>query len=261
MRILLVNDDGFDAPGIHALYREMKKLGDIYVSAPALPQSGASHRTAVRGKIKVQTKKFEDDVTGWKVWGSPFDCADLGIRALMDEKPDLVVSGINRGSNVAYDILHSGTVGASSAGLWSGMPTIAVSLNSQGDEYDFRFSARFALRAAKWFVNQPSNRNYVLNINVPNCPESEIRGCVITRMGHRHNYTSSFKKTSEGWFDYYEAAVTRDHQDEDEYLIHDDYAVNHNYISLTPIDMEVTAYESMADVGLLADEFSREFFK
>ena len=116
MRILLSNDDGFDAPGIHALAAEMKKLGEIVVAAPADPQSAKSHSKAVRGQLKVHAEPFEPDdpalQKGYRVFGTPYDSVSVALEAILtdpDTRPDLVVTGINHGSNVAYDILPAGS--------------------------------------------------------------------------------------------------------------------------------------------------------
>jgi 5'-nucleotidase len=247
MKILLTNDDGFDAPGIIAMARAAKAIGDIYVAAPAEHHSGASHSVSITGALKVQKKHFDGDIEGWKIWGTPYDCCALAIEALMDEKPDLVISGINGGSNVGRDILHSGTIGAGSAAFWSGVPTIAVSLNHRPGVKTFKYdaAAEFAVRAAKWLLAQPDPKAYMLSINVPNVPKEKIAGCVAASMGDRHNYHCDFKKSSDGWFDYYNVTMVPHHAEGNYSLNEDDYAVNHDYIVLTPLGMNVTAYEHM----------------
>lgn len=242
--ILISNDDSFDAPGIHALARALSRLGRVIVSAPAEPQSAKSHSKTVRGKLKVQASVFEPDIAGYRVWGSPYDAVDIALNALLPEPPELLISGINHGSNVAFDILHSGTVGAASAGYFNHVPAMAVSLNS-GETYDYTYAAAYALKAARWFIHQPTNRDYVLNVNIPNCPADAIRGTMVSRMGRRHNYTNTYAHTSDGDFDYYDMAVRPNHRDSREDLSYDDYAVNHRYVVLTPLDMEVTAHASM----------------
>lgn len=247
MKILLSNDDGFDAPGIHALAKEIRKLGDVVVSAPAEPQSGKSHSVTVSGKVRVQPDTFEDGISGWRVWGTPYDASSMAVRILMDEKPDLIITGINHGSNVGFDTLHSGTVGSASGGLFFGIPVIAVSLNGRKDgHYDYTYSAKYAKKAAKWFINQPFNKHFTLNINVPNIPEEAIKGTVVTRMSRRHNYYHEYNITHDGGSDYYEVQVIPNHKDDDETLFDDDYAVNHGYVALTPLAMDLTDYGDMA---------------
>ncbi|MCH4071630.1 5'/3'-nucleotidase SurE [Pseudoramibacter sp.] len=253
MNILLSNDDGFDAPGIHALAKEMKKLGHLVISAPADPQSAKSHSKAVRGQLKVHAEPFEPGdpelQDGYRVFGTPYDSVDVALHALLtapETRPDLVVTGINHGSNVAYDILHSGTIGASSAARFGGIPVIAMSLNG-GSRYDYRYSAKYALKIAKWFVNQPDNTGYILSVNTPNCPESEIKGTIVSRMGHRHNYTNTYAKTvgeDENTL-YFDMQVAPNHEDTDEDLSYDDYAVNHGYVVITPLDMDVTDFSRL----------------
>ena len=261
MRILLSNDDGFDAPGIHALAAEMKKLGEIVVAAPADPQSAKSHSKAVRGQLKVHAEPFEPDdparQKGYRVFGTPYDSVSVALEAILtdpDTRPDLVVTGINHGSNVAYDILHSGTIGASSAAYFNGVPVIAMSLNG-GSRYDYTYSAKYALKAARWFVNQPDNRDYILSINTPNCPDADIKGTIVSRMGRRHNYANSFAKTQgeDGSTMYFDMKVAPNHGNNDEDLSYDDYAVNHNYVVVTPLDMDVTDYAHIERFIAVAD--------
>ena len=250
MRILLTNDDGFDAPGIAAMARAAKALGEVTVAAPAIHYSGASHSVSIDGALKVQKKHFDGGVDGWKIWGTPFDCCSLAIAALMDDKPDLVISGINGGSNVGRDILHSGTIGAASAAHWAGVPTMAVSLNhnpaAKGFNYDF--SAEFAVKAAEWLLAEPDPTAYLLSVNVPNVPKEEIAGCVVSAMSDRHNYLCDYEKTSDGWFDYYNTTMLPHHAEGNFTLAEDDYAVNHNYVVLTPLVMNVTALDHLDEL-------------
>lgn len=251
MRILLTNDDGFDAPGIIAMARAAKVLGEIYVAAPAIHHSGASHSVSIIGALKVQKKHFDGDVDGWKIWGTPYDSCALAVDALMDEKPDLVISGINAGSNVGRDIMHSGTIGAGSAAFWAGVPTIAVSLNHRTGVKTFNYdiAAEFAVKAAKWLLAQPDPNAFMLSINVPNVPKADIAGCVVASMSDRHNYHCDYKKSSDGWFDYYNATMIPHHAEGNYSLNEDDYAVNHDYIVLTPLGMNATAFDYMDNLS------------
>lgn len=258
MRILLSNDDGFDAPGIHALAREIRKIGDVFVSAPAEPQSGKSHGVTVAGDVKVKHETFEDGIDGFRVWGTPYDASSMAIRVLLPalhkEKPDLLITGINHGSNVGFDTLHSGTVGSASAGLFFGIPVIAMSLNGRMDgHYDYSYAAKYSAKAAKWFIKQPFNRDFTLNVNVPNIPDDAIKGTIITRMSRRHNYIHHYdlKQTADGAS--YAVSVVPNHDDKGETLFDDDYAVNHGYVTITPLAMDVTDYSAMPELLEAAD--------
>ena len=175
MRILLVNDDGIDAPGIRALVEQFKDEHEVYVCAPASQRSGYSHGvTYFHGATHVQSRCIPGAVKAWAVDGTPADCSYLGIYELMDEKPDLLISGINQGQNMSADIVYSGTIGAACEGLIAHVPSIAVSWCSFTDT-DFTTAAEVTQKAVDFFMNQ-SVHDYVLSVNVPALPYDEIKG-------------------------------------------------------------------------------------
>lgn len=175
MRILLVNDDGIDAPGIRALVEQLKDKNEVYVCAPASQRSGYSHGvTYFHGATHVQPRNIPGAVKAWAVDGTPADCSYLGIYELMDEKPDLLISGINQGQNMSADIVYSGTIGAACEGLIGHVPSIAVSWCSFTDT-DFTTAAKVTQKAVDFFMNQ-SVHDYVLSVNVPALPYEEIKG-------------------------------------------------------------------------------------
>jgi len=143
LKILLTNDDGIRAPGIRALWEALKEIADIVVAAPAQQQSATGHSITVYHPIWVTEHPFNDPrVSGWRIGGTPADSVKIALDALMTEKPDLVVSGINQGPNLATDVLYSGTVSAAVEGAMHGIPAIAISLASY-DSTDFGPAAAF----------------------------------------------------------------------------------------------------------------------
>lgn len=175
MRILLVNDDGIEAPGILALVKQFKVDHEVFVCAPASQRSGYSHGvTYFHGATHVQPRNIPGAVKAWAVDGTPADCSYLGIYELMDEKPDLLISGINQGQNMSADIVYSGTIGAACEGLIGHVPSIAVSYCSFTDT-DFTTAAKVTEKAVAFYMDQPSCE-YVLSVNVPALPYDEIKG-------------------------------------------------------------------------------------
>lgn len=177
MRILLVNDDGIDAPGIRALVDGLCEEHEIYVCAPVSQRSGYSHSVTYFSKpLRVEERNVEGAVRAWAVDGTPADCAYFGIYLMDEKKPDLVISGINQGQNLSADIVYSGTVGAACEGLIAGVKSIAMSWCSYTDT-DFSAAVRIAKKAIA-YVESLETMDYVLSVNVPPLPYEKIKGIV-----------------------------------------------------------------------------------
>ena len=245
LRILVSNDDGIDAPGIHALVKELRKLGEVIVVAPDKQQSAVGHAITMNYPLRV-TKYFRDnEFFGYAVEGTPADCVKLAIRSLCEIKPDLLVSGINHGSNTAINIIYSGTVSAATEGTILGIPSIAISL-ATWDEPDFTYAAKFSRKLAAVIGTKGLPDATLLNVNVPPLRAREIRGVVITRQG----------KTR--WDDRFE--LRRDPNNKEYYWLAgkldiidhapdtDEIAVLNKYISITPIHYDLTDYETLKKI-------------
>jgi len=163
MRILLTNDDGIDAPGLHALRRAIDSLGEVHVIAPTQVQSATSHAVTFHRPISVEKRG-----NGYAVAGRPADCVKLGLHALIEEPVDLIISGMNSGANVGINVLYSGTVGAAREGTFNGIPSIAVSLHLGDWGHDhWDRAAQHARRAIDAVLAGPMDDKTVFNINVP----------------------------------------------------------------------------------------------
>lgn len=242
LNILVSNDDGIDAPGLSALATELKKIGHVTVVAPDKQQSAVGHAITMNYPLRV-TRFFKNGrFFGYSVEGTPADCVKLAVRSLLKRKPDLVLSGINHGSNTAINIIYSGTVSAATEGTILGIPSIAVSLTTY-DDPDFRFAAKFARRLALFVVREGLPEATLLNVNVPAVPEKEIKGTIITRQG----------KTR--WDDTFD--VRRDPNNKEYFWLTgklevidkstdtDQIAVMNRYVSITPIQYDLTDYKLM----------------
>ena len=242
MRILIVNDDGIHFPGIVALAKAMSELGEVFVFAPDVERSAASNALTLGLPLRAKEVPFEvEGVKAFAVSGTPADCAKLGIDFLGPEKPDLVVSGINKGPNMCCDIMYSGTVAAAYEGAYIDVLSLAVSLNSYSAEVDYTVAANWAVKCAKKLMEAKADPRFVYNINVPNLPAEEIKGLKITRMGFIE-YRGGFEKRVDTfgkpyyWVNGKPVVIDKDPNC-------DNNAVADGYVSLTPLTRDYTAYE------------------
>src|SRR3989338_10264882 len=188
MRILISNDDGVHAPGLTSLATALSEFAEVTVVAPDRNRSGASNSLTLDNPLRVVTT-----ATGFfSVNGTPTDCVHLGVTGLLKELPDMVVSGINEGSNLSDDVLYSGTVAAATEGRFLGLPSIAVSLaGPRCHHYDT--AAQIAKILVERLRETPLTFDTILNVNVPDMPFSELRGIQVTRLGTRHKAEPTIK--------------------------------------------------------------------
>lgn len=247
LRILLTNDDGIFAEGLQVLAREVRKVADIHVVAPDHEQSATGHAITMHRPLRAEKVKYlqSADLPAWAVNGTPADCVKLAVEALLPYKPDLVISGINRGANLGTDVLYSGTVSAAIEGVILGIPAIAVSL-TEYYEPRFEFAAEFVARLAGiLFAKQPAS-DMLLNVNVPGCDREEMQGVAVTKLGVRQYKNAFEKRTDPRGRTYYWLAgelVDTEH-DEDS----DVAAIKQSKISVTPIQHDLTNYRLLSDV-------------
>ena len=205
MRILLSNDDGIHAPGIQAMYKELKKLGDVWVVAPLEEKSTTGHSLTIHKPLRLIP--IRKDFYG--VSGSPADCVYIGIKQVMKFTPDLVVSGINRGGNLGQDVYYSGTVSAAREASILGIPSIAVSLAYESgtfvseDALHYETAAKTALKLLKKLKKTELPKHTLLNLNVPNLPLSKVKGVKLARQGFRLYSGDILKRTDHRGKDYF----------------------------------------------------------
>ncbi|MDX9818672.1 MAG: 5'/3'-nucleotidase SurE, partial [Desulfococcus multivorans] len=182
MKVFLTNDDGIHAPGLWALYRQFVQDHAVSVVAPDRERSAVAHGITLHTPLRAARMKLNGGWEGYGIDGKPADCIKLGLTALLKEKPDVVVAGINPGANVGISINYSGTVAAAREAALFGLPAIAISINGYEIE-DYGETAAFAEKLARRIVEAPLPFGTILNVNVPNIPMSRIRGVKITRQG------------------------------------------------------------------------------
>lgn len=227
----------------------------LSIVAPDRERSAIGHAITMHKPLRVEKINFLDKpiLEGWSVNGTPSDCVKLAVEAILETSPDLVVSGINRGSNLGNDIFYSGTVSAAVEGLIFGIPSIAVSLTGRkaGPE-SFLYAARLIDQLIPGLLSSDFPKSTLLNINVP-VAVNQIKGIRVTRLGNRR-YSNIFDKRVDprGMFYYWMAGELVDDITENDDC--DTTAVRNGYISITPVHFKLTDFEVMADLeGLLKD--------
>ncbi|HEX5420110.1 MAG TPA: 5'/3'-nucleotidase SurE [Gammaproteobacteria bacterium] len=181
MRILLSNDDGYQARGLRVLADELKGLAHVTIVAPDRNRSGASNSLTLETPLRVE--EAQPDL--YFVNGTPTDCVHLAVTGLIDPEPDMIVSGINHGANLGDDVIYSGTVAAAVEGRFLGLPAMAISLVLAGGQH-FTTAAAVAHRLIEHMLAHPLPPETIFNVNVPDLPFEKLRGYEITRLGFRH---------------------------------------------------------------------------
>ncbi|MBM3324967.1 MAG: 5'/3'-nucleotidase SurE [Calditrichaeota bacterium] len=245
MRILLSNDDGIHSPGLHALAEALADLGEIWVVAPDREQSSVGHAITLSDPIWLRPYKFNGVHAAFAVGGTPADCVKLALTALMTERPDLIVSGINRGENTGISTIYSGTVSAATEGTISGVPSMAISLDSFTSN-GFGPAARIARKLAVLVARHGLPQDTLLNVNVPDLPEAQLRGIRITRQG-RARWKETFEKRVDPrgrmyyWMDGYKIEM-------DEPSDTDGRALKEGFVAITPVRLDMTHGEFMDEL-------------
>ncbi|MCJ2375989.1 5'/3'-nucleotidase SurE [Vibrio sp. ZSDZ34] len=237
LNILISNDDGVHAKGINVLAEALSDIANITIVAPDRNRSGASNSLTLEQPLRVN--QIRPNV--YSVQGTPTDCVHFALNELMKDKlPDIIVSGINHGANLGDDVLYSGTVAAAMEGHFLGVQAIAISL--VGREH-FESAAQVAKRVVQQHISMPIPTNRLLNINVPDRPLVELDDIQVTRLGARHHAESMIKQKDPRGHDIYWLGPPGKEQDAGEGT--DFYAVEHGAISLTPLQVDLTAHESI----------------
>ncbi len=246
MKILVTNDDGIFAPGLTALYRELRYLGEVAVVAPDSEQSAVGHAITLNYPLRVKEVLLQGGVRGWAVTGTPADCVKIALAELLPGPPDLVVSGINLGPNVGINVLYSGTVSAATEATILGVRALALSLNTYRDA-DFCSAARLARRLVARLKDWAGwSHKVCLNINLPALPEDQVRGVKVTRQDINQLVEHFERRVDPRERVYYWLAEINERQDLD--LATDYGALQAGYVSVTPISFDLTHYPSLSSL-------------
>lgn len=243
MKILLTNDDGIYAPGLMALFNELKNDFDVRVVAPESEMSAVGHGITLSSPLRVRSVNINGDFFGLGVRGTPADCVKIGVQELIDGPPDIILSGINPGANVGVNVLYSGTVSAAAEGAFLGIRSAAISLNARQNP-DFGFAARFTRHLIRFILQFGLKQKTALNVNIPALAPEQISGVVITRQGLGRFHEKFVRRTDpRGEFYYWLSGHTPDDEDGAD---SDARALRENYITITPISYDLTSQEELA---------------
>ncbi len=234
MKILLSNDDGVHAPGIHALYQALKSIAEVRVIAPDRNCSGASNSLTLHNPLRLQ----QLDNGFYSLNGTPTDCVHIGTNSPFAEEVDLVVSGINDGPNMGDDVFYSGTVAAAMEGRFKGLPAIAVSMGGRGHDY-YDTAAQVVAELVESMESKPLQLDTVLTVNVPYGPYTDIKGTRVTRLGRRHRAETMVRDRDPFGREIFWYGPIGHHLDD---APDTDFAAIHDgYVSITPLSLDMTA--------------------
>ncbi len=248
MRLLLTNDDGFDARGMAVLREALEDLGELWVVAPHIERSASSHAITMHAPLRAHPRGQR----AWAVEGTPVDCAYLGLVQLLPQRPELVVSGINHGSNVGTDIVYSGTVAAAAEARLMGVPSVSISLDRPGrDSRHWETAAEVARRVVRQAVDCPLPEDVFLNVNVPDIPLAEVKGLMATVMGRRHYGLSVDARSDHFGRPYY--WIGGPHERFDPIPRSDGPAMEQGWVSISPLSPNFSHPASLDAVSAWTD--------
>lgn len=240
MKILVSNDDGVHSEGLATLVAELNKVAKTHVVAPDRDHSGVSNALTLKGPVRVRT--LENGFIS--IEGTPTDCVHLAITGLLNEQVQMVVAGINEGSNLGDDVLYSGTVAAAIEGRFLGLSSIAVSLAAEGhlpSAYHYETAADIARRLVERLCSKPLPPDTILNVNVPNVPLDQLQGFEVTRLGARHKAEKVIAQLDPRGHTVYWIGPAGAGQDVGPGT--DFYAISQHKVSITPLQVDLTHYQ------------------
>lgn len=239
--ILVTNDDGITAPGVRALIEVMKTLGDVVVVAPDSPQSGMGHAITINSTLHIdKVSSDSDNIEEYSCSGTPADCVKLGIRQILKRRPDLCVSGINHGANSSINVIYSGTMSAAVEAGIEGVPAIGFSLLDFNWHADFKAAKKYVKEIVLSVLKNGLSEGTVLNVNIPNLSEKEIKGIKICRQANGYWKEIFDKRTSPFGKEYYWLSGEFVCKDKGEDT--DVWALNNGYVSVVPVQFDMTAH-------------------
>lgn len=244
--ILVTNDDGIFAPGITALAKIASKFGDIVVVAPDKPQSGMGHAITINSTIRIQKSHYHKALMEYSCSGTPVDCVKMAVNHILKKRPDLVISGINHGSNSSINVIYSGTMSAAIEGALEGTPSIGFSLCDYSIEADFAQAEKFIEKIIEQTLKNGMPKGVCLNVNIPKLKAEDIKGIKVVRQA-KANWVERFDERKDPYGrDYY--WLTGEFVNfEPESLDTDEWALSNGYISVVPTQADLTAHSVLKE--------------
>ncbi|MEJ2514758.1 MAG: 5'/3'-nucleotidase SurE [Gammaproteobacteria bacterium] len=242
MKILLSNDDGYRAEGLRCLASHLDDVADLVIVAPERNCSGASNSLTLESPLRLT----EVGPGSYFVNGTPTDCVHLALTGLLEDEPDMVISGINNGANLGDDVLYSGTVAAAMEGRFLGLPTLAISLVGDGDGH-FETAGRVARELVSRVLAEPLPSTTILNVNVPDVAYDELQGYEATRLGHRHKAEPVIRSADPRGRPIFWVGMAGAGQDAGPGT--DFHAIENRRVAVTPLKVDLTRHEDIGRIG------------
>ncbi len=245
--ILVCNDDGVTAPGIKALTEVASQFGKVVVVAPDKPQSGMGHAITINSTLRINAHhKPGDETEIYSTSGTPVDCIKLAVNEVLERRPDLIVSGINHGSNASVNVIYSGTMSAAVEGCLEGIPSIGFSLLDFSIDADFTTSKLVAERVISQVLQNGLNKGVCLNVNIPKVEPDMLSGIQVCRQANA-NWEEEFDKRTDPYGkNYY--WLTGKFVNYDDGTDTDVYALENNFASVVPVQYDLTAHQALKDL-------------
>lgn len=242
--ILVTNDDGIKANGLISLMKVLKPLGRIFVVSPMESHSGMSHAITVKVPLRIKKIKEENNITVYACNGTPVDCVKLAFNQILPGKPDLLVAGINHGSNAAASIFYSGTMAAALEGCINEIPSVGISLVSHNPDADLTATEFYSEKIIRKLIENGLPGSVCLNINVPDVPIEKIKGIKVCRQTKGY-WQEEFEKRTDPQGKKYFWLTGKFHNSEPEAQDTDEWALKNNYVSIVPAQVDLTSYDTL----------------
>lgn len=242
--ILITNDDGIFSPGISSLVKTAAQFGDVVVVAPDKPQSGMGHAITINATLRIQKTNYHQALMEYSCTGTPVDCVKMAVNHILKRRPDLVLSGINHGSNSSINVIYSGTMSAAIEGALEGTPSIGFSLCDYSIEADFTASEKFVANIIQNAIKTGMPAGLCLNVNIPKLGKDEIRGTKIVRQA-KANWVERFEERKDPYGREYYWLTGEFVNFEPESVDTDEWALTNGYISIVPTQADLTAHQHL----------------
>tara|TARA_B100001564_G_scaffold343222_1_gene339588 strand:+ start:1691 stop:2443 length:753 start_codon:yes stop_codon:yes gene_type:complete len=250
LNILITNDDGIFSPGIYALWEVAQEFGSVCVVAPNSQKSAAGHSITISRPLFADKIKRRNGFKGTSVTGTPADCVKFGIKKIIGNNPDLILSGINLGSNLGSNIIYSGTVAAAVEGAMQNIPSIAFSLDSS-DPVSFDNSKIIVRQIIKLAIENNIAKNFIWNVNIPNCGIDQFKGIKVASQGNQYFNDDFDTKLDPKGNEYY--WMVGNMVDCDNTFDSDSYVVKNDYASISPIGFNLSSSKEIEEIRKILD--------
>lgn len=245
--ILVTNDDGVFSPGIKHLSSIAKSFGDVVVLAPDKPQSGMGHAITINSTLRLERTNYHGVETELACTGTPVDCVKMAVNNILKKRPDLVLSGINHGSNSSINVIYSGTMSAAIEGALEGSPSIGFSLCDYALEADFNSSTKFIKQLIEHALNKKMPKGVCYNVNIPKLRENDIKGIKFVRQA-KANWVERFDERKDPYGRSYYWLTGEFVNFEPEANDTDEWALANGYVSVVPTQADLTAHNYLNEI-------------